>query len=138
MAQINVAPVVFKNYGLKIATDNYEKHVNEVTLTATTPTAVFKGATAGQVQTDAGTTEWELTLGYAQDWATTNSLSLYLLNNNGAKKTIEFFPLATGTGPKFAGTVLVVPGNVGGKVDEMGMATVTLKFDNQPTFTAGA
>lgn len=138
MAQINVAPVVFKNYGLKIATDNYEKHVNEVTLTPTTPTAVFKGAAAGQVSTDAGTTEWELTLGYAQDWATTNSLSAYLLSNTGTKKSIDFYPLATGTGPKFVVSALIVPGDIGGKVDEMGMATVTLKIDNQPTFTPGA
>lgn len=138
MAQINVAPVVFKNYGLKIGIDNYEKHVNEVTLVATTPTAVFKGASAGQVNVDAGTTEWELTLGYAQDWTTTNSLSAYLLNNTGAKKSVDFFPLATGTGPKFVVTALIVPGNVGGTVDEMGMASVTLKIEGQPTFTAGA
>lgn len=136
MPVINVAPVTWAKYGLKIGTDNYEKHVDSVTLTPTTPVSTFKGAGDGQVDKSAGKADWKLDLNYAQDWSTTNSLSIYLLNNIGQTKAVEFFPL--GAGPKFAANVLIVPGAVGGKIDDSGTASVTLEIVGQPVFTAGA
>lgn len=136
MAVINVAPVTWSKYGLKIGADNYEKHVDTVTLTPTTPVSTFKGAGDGQVDKSAGKSDWKLELNYAQDWATTNSLSIYLLNNVGQTKAVEFSPL--GSGPKFAATVLIVPGAVGGKIDDSATASVTLEIVGQPVFTAGA
>lgn len=136
MPVINAAPVTFTNYSLKIGADNYEKHVSAVTVTPETPVNVWKGAGAGQVVPTAGKTAWTIDIEFAQDWATANSLSIYLLNNSGTTKAIEFMPL--GAGPKFTATALIIPSIAGGAIDETGTATVTLSVVDQVTFTPSA
>lgn len=134
MTSIAVKPRVFKNYLLKIGTDSYEKHVSAVTLTPSSAIQTWKGGTPDAVFTDATTATWTMDLAYAQDWETANSLSIYLLNNEGASKTVEFFPL--GSGPSFTVNVVIIPGAVGGAIDAFGASTVTLGVQGKPVYAA--
>lgn len=135
MATINVKPRVFKNYLLKFGTDNYEAHVSAVTLTPAYSTQTWKGAD-GTTHTAVGTPTYTLTLEYAQDWETTNSLARFLWDNRGETLTgVEFSPL--GAGDKFAVDIVVVPGAVGGAVDAIGTASTTLPVQGEPVYTAG-
>ena len=137
MAQIAVAPFVLKDVRLKIATDNYEKHVSSVTITPSTSAdkLTWQGLTPAASFSDAGTPEttWEVALEYAQDWETTNSLSQYLLDNAGQSKSIVFQPKA-GTGKKtFTVQATIVPGPIGGAVNTVQTSQVTLPVTGVPT-----
>lgn len=136
MPTIAVKPRVFKNYLLKIGADNYEKHVSTVELVPTASLQTWKGGTPDAVFTDSTNATWVCNLGYAQDWETTNSLSAYLLNNEGASKAVEFSPL--GSGPKFTADIIITPGTIGGAIDAFGTASVALGVQGKPVFVPGA
>ena len=91
MATIALATYVLKACLLQIAADNYEKHVAAATLAPTVNGQTFK-AIDGSVTRDTSVPEWTLTLDYAQDWTTANSLAAYLLANVGTQKTIILSP----------------------------------------------
>ncbi|MGG7509435.1 hypothetical protein [Plantibacter sp. YIM 135249] len=136
MPQIAVKPRVFKNYLLKIGADNYEKHVSSVKITPSSSIQTWKGGTPDAVFTDTTNPTFTCGLEYAQDWETANSLSVYLLNNEGKEVAVEFSPL--GSGPKFAVTVIITQGDIGGAIESFGTASVTLPVRGKPAYTAGA
>lgn len=113
-----------------IGTDGYKAAIESAVLTPTTPTEVFRDI-GGGITTAAGAPEWDLTLNFAQDLKTTNSLSQYLITNAGTKKTIVFTPLATGKA--FTVSALIVPGPVGGAANTIAKSSVKLLVDGQPT-----
>jgi hypothetical protein len=135
MAVIPVKPRVFKNYKLKIASDNYETSVSAVTLTPATSVQTWRGGTPDAVFTDLSATTWTCDLAYAQDWETAGSLAIYLFNHEGETVACEFSPI--GTGPKFTVNAIIVPGQIGGAVDAYGTATVTLGVQGKPVFVPG-
>jgi len=132
MAQIGVQPRVLKNYLLTFGTDQYEKHVNSVTLTPSASVQTWKGGTPDDVYTDATNATWTLDLAYAQDWATPNSLSRYLFEHEGETVAMSFEPIAEG--PSFTANVIVTPGAVGGAIDAFATATVSLGVQGKPVF----
>lgn len=136
MTQIAVAPYVFKDCLLKIGTDNYEKHVSSVTLTPSSSIQTWKGGTPDATFSDATSPTWTADLGYAQDWETANSLSLYLLNHQGEKVEMEFTP--KNGGPSFTVLAIIVAGAIGGAVDAYQASTVSLGVEGQPVFAAPA
>ena len=113
-----------------IGTDGYKAAIESAVLTPTTPTEVFRDI-GGGFSTVAGPPEWDLTLSFAQDLKTTNSLTQYLITNQGAKKTIVYTPLATGK--SFTVTVLIIAGAVGGPANAIAKSSVKLLVDGQPT-----
>ena len=113
-----------------IGTDGYKAAIESAVLTPTTPTEVFRDI-GGGISTVAGVPEWDLTLSFAQDLKTTNSLTQYLITNQGAKKTIVYTPLATGK--SFTVTVLIIAGAVGGPANAIAKSSVKLLVDGQPT-----
>ena len=113
-----------------IGTDGYKAAIESAVLTPTTPTEVFRDI-GGGISTVAGPPEWDLTLSFAQDLKTTNSLTQYLITNQGAKKTIVYTPLATGK--SFTVTVLIIAGAVGGPANAIAKSSVKLLVDGQPT-----
>lgn len=141
MAQIAVAPRVFKNYTLKIGAGagapSYEKHVSEVTLIPSSSVVTWKGAHPDAQHSEGTTATWVCQLAYAQDWNTPESLSIYLMNNEGTSVEAEFGPTGEANGPKFKVTLLVSPGSIGGAIDAVGVATVSLGVSGRPVFTAG-
>lgn len=137
MAQIAVAPYVFKDARISVAADNYEKHLSGVTLnpSADQNTVTWQGLTPATTFTDTTqpTVSWQVSFEYAQDWVTANSLSQYLLANSGLTKAIKIQPVA-GVGAKtFSVNAVIVPGPVGGNVNEVQTSSVTLNVIGQPT-----
>jgi hypothetical protein len=134
MADIAVQPIVMKNVTLNIPTDNYAAHVSGVTFTPTTSPVTWTGLALNTFSDTAAAT-WVVGLDFAQDWKTPNSLSIYLFNNEGATVTMEFHPEAD-AGPSFTCPVVIVPGAIGGPVNAVATATVSLPCKEKPTLVA--
>lgn len=133
MAQIAVAPYVKKDAVLTIGADTYEKHVSNVRLTPNTDLVKWQGITPSASFADTTTPAWTLELELAQDWTTTNALAAYLLANSGTQKTVVYGPQGSTVGkPKFTFDVMITPGPIGGKVNEVQTSTVTLAVIGQP------
>jgi hypothetical protein len=133
MPVINVAPFVIKDAVLSIATDQYEKHVSGVLFTPNTSGITWQGMTPDSAFSDSSNPTWTCQLDYAQDWTTANSLAQYLLANAGQQKVCVFKPLGATTGkPLFTATLLIVPGPIGGAVNAVQTATVTMGVIGQP------
>jgi len=136
MATIGVAPIVLTDVSLLIPTDDYAKHVSSVTLTPTSSTVTWNGLGKNSF-TGASIATWTVTLEYAQDWETVDSLSAYLFENEGNKVTMTFKP-QTGSGPSFTVEVTIVPGAIGGAVNAVAVATVTLPCSAKPALVPAA
>lgn len=130
MAQIEVKPIVLRDVLLSIAADDYEKHVSGVTITPATGSVTWNGLSPDATFTFPTATTWALQLDYAQDWDTVSSLSRYLFDNEGAEVTMTFEPERGGLGWEV--DVFIVPGSIGGQVNAVATATVTLGVTGRP------
>lgn len=130
MVDIAVAPIVMKNVNLLVPTDNYAAHVSSVTITPTAPTFSWAGL-AGNTFNGVGAATWVCAMEYAQDWSTLNSLSQYLHENEGEIITVDFEPVAGGAG--WTVPLIVVPGAIGGAVNTVATASVSLPCTAKPT-----
>lgn len=130
MAQIDVKPIVLRDVLLSIAADSYEKHVSGVTITPTTGSVTWNGLTPAAAFNFPTSTTWALQLDYAQDWDTANSLSRYLFDHEGQEVTMIFEPVKGGLGWEV--DVVIVPGSIGGQVNAVATATVTLGVNGKP------
>jgi len=131
MSVIAVEPIVLTDVSLLIPTDDYAKNVSSVTLTPTSTNVSWKGL-GKNTFTGATTATWVVTVEYAQDWETPNSLSQYLYEHEGEKVTMTFKP-QSGSGPSFTAEVTIVPGAIGGAVDTVAVGSVTLPCTAKPT-----
>lgn len=136
MATIALEPIILTDVILVVGTDNYEAHVSKVQFNPTTPLVKWKGLTPTSQYSFPGTSDWTLTLEYAQDWKTANALSQYLLANAGQSKSVTFKPKKpTTTGPTWTATVIMAPGPIGGAVDTVPTGAVTLGVVGVPVLT---
>lgn len=144
MAVVNVSPIRLSNVKLNIksgATDvgDFEKHVSEVLLIPTTGSTSWTGL-GGNVHQFPTATTWVAQLNYAQDWTAATSLARYLFDNQGKPVTLTFIPgggAASVSNPGFRVTATLVAGPIGGTVDTIGTAQVSLPVDGAPvTVTA--
>lgn len=133
MASIAVVPLVLKDVTLVIGTNGYEKHASSVTFTPKANVIRWQGLTPAAKFSDITSADWDVTIEYVQDWETTNSLSKYLLANEGSTVAMQFKPKAAGT-PSFAANVSITPGAIGGKVNAYATTSVTLGSD-KPVLT---
>lgn len=131
MTQIDVKPIVLRDVLLSIAADDYEKHVSGVTITPTTGSVTWNGLTPAAAYSFPTSTTWALQLDYAQDWDTANSLSRYLFDHEGEEVSMTFEPVKGGLGWQV--DVVIVPGSIGGQVNAVATATVTLGVNGRPT-----
>jgi len=138
MANIAVAPIILNDCVLSVGTDSYEAHVSQVQFDPSSSVVRWKGMTPTSKHTFGTSSEWTCTLSYAQDWATANSLSSYLLANEGKTIAVKFKPKkpATGTAPTVSASLIIAPGSIGGQVDQVATATVTLGVTGTPTVAA--
>lgn len=134
MAVINPAPIALNDIVLTVGSDNYEVTVSRVELVPTTNTVQWRGMTPTATYNVASTPTWTLNLDFAQDFVTANSMSEYLRTNQGTVKTVAFKPKkgATGATPTFTIDALMVPGSIGGSVDTVAVASVSLPCNGQP------
>ncbi|MGK9146665.1 IPT/TIG domain-containing protein [Plantibacter flavus] len=137
MAQIAHTPLVLKDYVLSLADNSYEKALSAVTFTPTAPTITWQGGTPDASFTDTGRATWVAGLTFAQDWDTVGSLSRYLFENEGAVVPVVFRP-RNGTGPSFSATLVITPGAIGGAVNVVAEATVSLGLQGKPVLILGA
>lgn len=131
MATIDVQPIVLRDVLLNIPTDDYSKHVSAVTITPSSGTVNFTGLNPDATFTFPTATTWSVQLDYAQDWETTNSLSLYLFENEGEQVEMTFEPKAGGLG--WTVDVFIAAGAIGGAVNQVATASVTLGVVGRPT-----
>lgn len=133
MAQIDIDPIILTNVKLKIGDDNYEKHVSRVEFTPSAQTVTWKGLTPSAVYSKTTRATWTCNLEYAQDWETVDSLSQYLHDNEGEEVSATFEP--EDGGASWAATLLITPGAIGGVVDAVPTASVTLGVSGKPART---
>lgn len=137
MAQIDVAPIILRDVLLRITgvgsatgTGDFEKHVSQVEFTPSASVVNWKGLNPSAVFSYGTTATWTCTLAYAQDWETTNSLSMTLFDNEGEELECLFEPVTGGQG--WEATLLITPGAIGGTVDSVAVASVTLGVVGKP------
>lgn len=134
MTQIGVQPFTLTDVTLKVGADNYEKHVSQCEFQPQGGVTTWKGLTPDSAFSFAQTPTWQLVLAVAQDWSTPNSLSRYLFENQGKTVSAEFEPVAGG--PTIAADIILTAPNIGGTVDAVAAATVTLGVVGKPTIAA--
>lgn len=137
MATIDVTPIILKDCIIEIDDDDYAAAVSSAELTPSTSQVIFKGLKPDAVFTDVSAATWMLDLTYAQDWVTATSLSRYLFDNEGETKAAVIKP-QSGIGPSFEVNVVITPGSIGGAVDAVAVATVSLGVSGRPVLVPGA
>lgn len=130
MANIAASPFVLKDAVLKVGADNYEASVSQVEFTPSTSTTTWAGLTPSAVFSAVGSSTWVVTFSGAQDWDDINSLSNYLLDNEGDTVVIDFHPVNGGAG--FRATVTLVAPAIGGTVNGVPVFTVSLPVQGKP------
>jgi hypothetical protein len=140
MAVVATTPIVLKDARFIVAADSYESAVSGVTFTPSASTVTWKGLTPSSVFTGATTATWACEIAYAQDWANTSSLANYLLANEGKTIVAKFIPqtAASGSVPTFTASIIITPGAIGGTVDAVAVATVTLGVIGRPVLSVAA
>lgn len=130
MTAVAVEPIVLKNCTIKIDVDNYEAATSAVTFvpSVSTSTVTFKGLTPSASFSFPTTqpSEWVANIDYAQDWQTAESLANYLHDHEGDEVPCVFVPEAGSGMPSFAATLTIVPGQIGGSVDQVAVSSVSL------------
>src|SRR4029077_7869420 len=144
MPVIEVRPFIMRNAIIEFDTDDFAKAVSTATLTPSSGTAEFKGLKPDAVFTFPQATTWTLELTFAQDWSAATSLSRYLFDHAGETIAFTLNPDdttadATLGSTTWSGTVAIAPGAIGGDVDAVATATVSLGIVGAPvpTYTAG-
>lgn len=123
MAILEVKPLVLKDVTATIGTDDFKKHLDQVTLTPSSSTQSWTGL-GSNTHTDVATATWTLNLNYVQDWESAASLSRYLHEHEGETVAFAFSPKAGG--PSFTTDVVITPGAIGGTVNAFATTSVTL------------
>lgn len=113
MTTIIPAPYALQDCLLRLGTNDYQNQVSKAQLTPTTAQSTFKGLSPAARYPVSGGTDWVLEMTAAQDWETTNSLSLYMLSNAG--QSVPFILEPINGGASFTGTVICAPGVIGGQ-----------------------
>jgi len=145
MAEVDVRPFIMRNAIIIFGgTDDFAKAVSTATITPAGGTTDFKGLKPSAVFTFPQANTYTLDMTYAQDWSDETSLSRYLWEHKGETVPFTLNPDdttgQTGVGStSWAGTVAIVPGQVGGDVDAVATAQVSLGVVGEPvpTYTAG-
>lgn len=133
-------PFIMKNaivaFGTPGSDDDFAKAVSSATLTPSGGTVNFKGLKPDAVYTFPQSTTWTLDLEFGQDWAVDDSLSRYLFDHIGEvlEATLNADDRTAGT-TSWALTVAIAPGAVGGPVDSVAVATVSLGVVGAPVPT---
>lgn len=139
MAQVTVSPIILRDVLLSFTTGEsttaeFEKHVSQVQFDPTSSVVNWKGLNPEAVFSFGTASTWTCTLAYAQDWETADSLSQYLYDHEGEEIPVTFEPKSGGAG--WTATLIIAPGSIGGTVDSVAVATVTLGVKGKPARAA--
>lgn len=136
MAVLEVKPFIMHNAIIQIGTDDFAKAVSTATITPAGGITTWKGLKPDAVFTYPQSVTWTLELEYAQDWGDATSLSAYLFEHQGevVPATVNVNDADTGE-TTWALQVAITAGAVGGAVDDVATATVSLGIVGQPVPT---
>lgn len=128
MATVSVSPITLKNATLTVASDDYTAAVTSVTFE---PSAEWEWVDSllGNSYPLLSRVRWECSVEWLQDM-TASSLTRYLLNNTGKVVTVVFTPVV---GKSVTATVMLVPGSLGGGVENLLTSTASLPVSGSPT-----
>ncbi len=140
MPVIDVTPFIMRDAVITLGTDDFAKAVSSATLTPSGGTVEFKGLKPDAVFTFPQSVTWTLDLEYAQDWSVTTaggSLSRYLFENAGqvVDATLNANDTVSTGETLWTMQVAITAGAVGGAVDNVATATVSLGVVGQPVPT---
>jgi hypothetical protein len=136
MPVIEVKPFIMRNAVVEFDVDDFAKAVSSATLTPAGGTTPFKGLKPTAVFTFPQSVTWTLDLEFAQDWSAETSLSRYLFDHQGETIDATLNPDDQTEGTtSWAITVAIAPGAVGGPVDSVATATVSLGVVGAPVPT---
>jgi hypothetical protein len=137
MVEQAVKPFIMRNAIVQLGTDDFAAAVSRAELVPSGGTSDFKGLKTSAVFTYPQATTWALELDYAQDWGTSGSLSSYLFDHIGevVPAVIDPDDLSTSGGTSWACEVAITAGAVGGAVDAVATASVSLGVVGQPVPT---
>jgi hypothetical protein len=139
MSVVAVEPIILQESVLKIAStpagdpdagDDFAAALNSIRINPTASTVTYKGLKRN-VHTFPTLPEWTAVLNYAQDWATGTTLSRFLFDHMGEKLPAIVEPV-DGEGTSWELTLVITPGAIGGDVDAVMTAEVTLGVDGAP------
>jgi hypothetical protein len=136
MTELTVQPMVLKDLDLLIGAgtpDDFGAHVSTCKFTPSASTVQFVGGKSNAF-TDVTTPTWVCELTYAQDWKSANSLSRYLYLHEGEHVPVIFKPVDGG--PEFESVLIITPGAIGGDVNAVSTASVTLGLEGKPELVA--
>jgi hypothetical protein len=111
--------------------DDLKQHTAACTFVPTAATSTYKTLSPSGVFSNVSAPTWVLNLEYAQDWETEDGLCRLLFDNDGEDYRVTFRP-RTGRGPSFEADVTLVPGQIGGTVDQAATASVSLGVKGRP------
>lgn len=136
MAVQEVRPFIMRNAVVELGDDDFAKAVSSATLTPSGGTTDFKGLKPDATFTYPTATTWVLDLAYAQDWSQDGSLSRFLFDHIGEVLPFTLNPDDQSEGTTaWAGNVAITAGAVGGAVDAVAVATVSLGVVGAPVPT---
>lgn len=141
MAEIDVRPFIMRNAIIQLGTDDFAAAVSTASIAPSSGTTDFKGLKPHAVFTFPQATTYVLDMTYAQDWSVDTGLSWYLWTHKGETVPFTLNPddttgITPGVGStSWAGTVALAPGMVGGDVDAVAVASVSLGIVGEPTPT---
>ncbi|KKI19666.1 MULTISPECIES: hypothetical protein [unclassified Leucobacter] len=124
MPKIAVNPFMMVNCLFTVGADDYEAHVAKVEFVPTSTSATFKGLDPSASFTFSGAPTWAANIDYAQDWSNPKSLSNYLMQHAGEQIEVIFEPVKGGR--SITATLSIQPGAIGGAVDAVATASVSL------------
>jgi hypothetical protein len=136
MAVIEVTPFIMRNAVVEFSDNDFAKAVSSATLTPAGGTTPFKGLKPDAVFTFPQSVTWTLDLEFAQDWESATSLSAFLFAHMGETIAATLNPNDKTSGTtSWALQVAIAPGAVGGPVDSVATATVSLGVVGAPVPT---
>lgn len=113
-------------------TYDFAKAIDQVRFTPTQSTVSWSGLHPDATFTDVTPETWTATIGYAQDWESTNSLARFLFDNAGKRATARFVPKRSGASTAWTATLVLVAGEIGGQAGAFAVASVTCGVEGRP------
>lgn len=134
MTVIPVQPIFMQDASLTLgATDDYAAAVSSLTLTPNSSVVTWKGLKPGSTFSFGARATWTLDLNYAQDWESAQALASYLHDHEGETVPFTAQPAEGDDFDSFTGQVILTAGPIGGAVDTVGEASVSLGILGKPT-----
>ena len=128
MSEIDLAPIRMREARLTVEADDYTVSINQVIFTPQVEYGWERGQSVFGDKPRLVAVRWTVALGFAQDLATPDSLSMYLLMHTGAEREIAFEV----PGRRVTATALILPAQIGGVANQIPASVATLPIFGAP------